>query len=41
MVVDLMKFEIIYQNGGIYLDKNVELFKSLDHLTNFRLFSGR
>jgi mannosyltransferase OCH1-like enzyme len=41
MMVDLMRYEIIYQHGGIYLDKNVELFKSLDHLTNFRFFSGR
>ena len=32
MLVDLMKYEILYHNGGLYLDTNVELFKDVTPL---------
>lgn len=32
MLVDLMKYEVLYQHGGLYLDTNVELFRGVDAL---------
>lgn len=33
-VGDLMKYEIMYHYGGFYADVNMELFRSVEHLTN-------
>ena len=32
MLVDLMKYEVLYRHGGLYLDTNVELFKDITPL---------
>ena len=32
MLVDLMKYEVLYRHGGLYLDTNVELFKDVTPL---------
>lgn len=37
---DLARLIIIYENGGIYLDTDVELIKSLDELLQYRAFFG-
>lgn len=38
---DLLRYEILYQNGGIYVDHDVECFKSFTEFTNsFDLFCG-
>lgn len=29
MLVDLMKYEVLFRYGGLYLDMNVELFKDI------------
>lgn len=39
-VSDYAGFDIIYQNGGIYLDTDVELLKPLDDLLDTRVFMG-
>lgn len=39
-VSDYARLDIIYNNGGIYLDTDVELIKSLDELLNYDLFIG-
>ena len=35
---DLVRLEIVYKHGGIYLDTDVELVKSLDPLLNYHAF---
>lgn len=37
---DALRFDILAKHGGIYLDIDVELLKSLDELLNNRLISG-
>ena len=32
MLVDLMKYEVLFRHGGLYLDTNVELFKDITPL---------
>lgn len=39
-VPDYARLDIIYRNGGIYLDTDVELLKPLDSLLQFELFCG-
>lgn len=40
-VSDFARLSIIYNNGGIYLDTDVELIKSLDDLLEFDAYFGR
>lgn len=40
-VSDYARLKIVYENGGIYLDTDVELIKGLDALLNLDLFLGR
>lgn len=37
---DVLRFEILKNEGGIYLDVDVELFKSLDNLLDCKAFTG-
>lgn len=37
---DYARLDIVYQNGGIYLDTDVELIKSLDEVLNDECFLG-
>lgn len=37
---DVLRYDILYKEGGIYLDIDVELTKSLDSLLNQQLFMG-
>ena len=39
-VSDYARLKIIYDNGGVYLDTDVELLKSLDDLLNCEAFFG-
>ena len=39
-VSDYARLQIIYEQGGIYLDTDVELLKPLDHLLNAKGFMG-
>jgi len=39
-VSDYLRFAILYQEGGIYLDTDMEVLKPLDELLNHSLFSG-
>ena len=39
-VSDYMRFEIIYNNGGIYLDTDVEIIKNIDELLETEAFVG-
>lgn len=39
-VSDYARLDIIYNNGGIYLDTDVELIASLDNLLDFQCFMG-
>lgn len=39
-VSDYARLKIIYENGGIYLDTDVEVIKSLDELLSFQCFLG-
>lgn len=39
-VPDMARLLIVYQNGGIYLDTDVEVIKSLDPLLNEQAFFG-
>lgn len=41
MLVDLMKYEILYHNGGLYLDTNVELFKDITPLFDAALATNK
>ena len=40
-VSDYARLQIVYENGGIYLDTDVELLKSLNSLLDLNLFLGR
>lgn len=35
---DLIRLEVIYKYGGVYLDSDVRLFKSIDPLLNHKVF---
>lgn len=37
---DVFRFDILFEEGGIYLDTDVELLKSLDKFLNHKFFSG-
>ena len=39
-VSDYARLDIIYQHGGIYLDTDVELLKSLDDFLKYEMFCG-
>ncbi len=39
-VSDYFRYKIVYENGGIYLDTDVELLKSLDSLLDDSVFFG-
>lgn len=39
-LTDYVRLDIIYENGGIYLDTDVELVKSLDDLLNNKCYIG-
>lgn len=39
-VTDYARLDIIYQHGGIYLDTDVEIIRSLDPLLEHRAFAG-
>ena len=39
-VSDYARIDILYQHGGIYLDTDVELIKSLDPFLEYRFFAG-
>ena len=39
-VTDYVRLQVIYENGGIYLDTDVELLKNLDDLLNNTAFFG-
>lgn len=40
-VADYARFKILYEYGGIYLDTDVEIVKSIDNLLNHIVFLGR
>ncbi len=37
---DVLRFDILYKEGGIYVDIDVEFLKSLDEFLNSKMFSG-
>jgi len=39
-VTDYVRLKVVYDQGGIYLDTDVELIKSLDSLLNYSAFFG-
>lgn len=39
-VPDIARLDILYQHGGIYLDTDVELLRSLDPLLRYNAFTG-
>lgn len=39
-VTDYIRLKVVYDNGGIYLDTDVELVRSLDDLLGYRAFFG-
>lgn len=39
-VTDYVRLKVVYDHGGIYLDTDVELIKSLDHLLHHKAFFG-
>ena len=39
-VTDYVRLDIIYEQGGIYLDTDVELVKSIDDLLSDKAFMG-
>lgn len=39
-VSDYARLKIIFENGGIYLDTDVELLKNLDFLLNYKCYVG-
>ena len=39
-VTDFVRLDVIYQYGGIYLDRDVEIFQNLDPLLESQAFSG-
>lgn len=40
-VTDYVRLEVVYKNGGVYLDTDVEVIKELDELLKYRAFFGR
>ncbi len=39
-VTDYARLKIIYENGGIYLDTDVEIVRNFDSLLNYKAFMG-
>jgi hypothetical protein len=39
-VADIARLMALYQQGGIYLDTDIQVFKSLDPLLNYKCFFG-
>ena len=39
-VTDYVRLQVVYENGGIYLDTDVELLKNLDFLLDCYMFAG-
>lgn len=39
-VSDYARLKVIYENGGVYLDTDVELIKNLDFLLKYNFFAG-
>lgn len=39
-ITDYIRLKVVYENGGIYLDTDVELLKPLDHLLHHRAYFG-
>jgi mannosyltransferase OCH1-like enzyme len=39
-VADFFRFKILYENGGIYLDTDMMIYKSLDSFLNYDTFFG-
>lgn len=39
-VTDYVRLQVVYENGGIYLDTDVEVIKSLDDLLQYNAFFG-
>lgn len=37
---DYFRFVVLYEYGGIYLDTDVEIYKSFDNLLNNKMFMG-
>lgn len=40
LVSDIMRAYILYENGGIYLDTDIEIYKPLDELLDNKFFMG-
>ena len=39
-VSDYVRLKVVYENGGVYLDTDVQLIKNIDHLLNNHAFFG-
>ena len=39
-VTDYVRLQVVYENGGVYLDTDVELLKSLDELLTYEAYFG-
>lgn len=39
-VSDYVRLKVVYENGGIYLDTDVELLKNLDMLRKYKMYIG-
>lgn len=39
-VSDYVRLKVLYDNGGIYMDTDIEVIKSLDNLLQYNWFSG-
>ena len=39
-VTDYVRLQVVYENGGIYLDTDVEVIKSIDDLLQYNAFFG-
>ena len=37
-ISDVVRLQVVYEYGGIYLDTDVELYKSLEYLTQYKMF---
>ena len=37
---DVFRYDVLYNNGGIYLDTDVELLKPLDEFLKYNFFAG-
>ena len=40
MVADLMKFEVVYNHGGVYADMNYEAFRTLEPFLHYPAVFG-